>query len=59
MSKTKMNTISKLYRISEWEDIVIKNSNVCKLICRFEVVPIRITMWVFVVIVRFGIVLQG
>lgn len=54
-----MNTISKLYRISEWEDIVIKNSNVCKLICRFEVVPIRITMWVFVVIVRFGIVLQG
>lgn len=55
MCETKVNKILKLYYISEWEDTVVKIQFVQ---IRFEAIPNRITMWVFVVaVVRFTFVL--
>lgn len=43
MCKTKMNTVLKLYVISEYEDNIVENSNLSNLIYTFEIIPIKIT----------------
>lgn len=45
-----------IIHISEWEDTIV-NILVCPNYSRFEAIPIKITIWVFVIVViRFGLV---